>query len=139
MSPAFAVDCSVALAWLFKDEATAQTDQLLARLDAECVVVPALWFLELSNVIALAERRRRITANQAAVFIDEILKFDIEIDHSAPSRSFTHLLPLCRVQQLTAYDAVYLDLALQRQLPLATLDEPLRKAAKRLGVKVLGS
>ena len=40
--------------------------------------------------------------------------------------------------KLTSYDAIYLDLAVRRQLPLATLDEPLRKAAKKLGVKLLG-
>jgi predicted nucleic acid-binding protein len=48
------------------------------------------------------------------------------------------VLPLCRSQQLTSYDAAYLELALRRQLPLATLDEDLRRAAMSLGVEVLG-
>ncbi|MEX0978014.1 MAG: type II toxin-antitoxin system VapC family toxin, partial [Pirellulales bacterium] len=63
---------------------------------------------------------------------------DLEIDREADDRAFEHLLPICRTHHLTSYDAVYLDLALRRQLPLATLDEPLRKAAKKLGVKLLG-
>jgi len=47
-------------------------------------------------------------------------------------------LPLCRAHRLTSYDAIYLDLAQRGRLPLSTLDEPLRKAAKKLGVKLLG-
>jgi predicted nucleic acid-binding protein len=35
---------------------------------------------------------------------------------------------------LSGYDAAYLDLALRQGLPLATLDEQLRRAAKTTGV-----
>lgn len=52
--------------------------------------------------------------------------------------AFTHLLALCRTHRLTSYDAIYLDLAIRRNLPLATLDDDLRKTAKKLGVDVLG-
>jgi predicted nucleic acid-binding protein len=45
---------------------------------------------------------------------------------------------LFRAHQLTSYDAIYLDLAVRRDLPLATLDAALRKAAGNLGVKLLG-
>jgi predicted nucleic acid-binding protein len=38
---------------------------------------------------------------------------------------------------LTAYDAVYLELAQRRKLPLATLDDDLRKAAKKAKVKLI--
>src|ERR1700677_2547129 len=138
MTAPFVVDSSAALTWLFPDEATPRTDELLARLDKETVIVHALWFFELANVIYLAERKNRIAQAQSAVFIDEISRLDIEVDHLSAARSFTHLLPLCRSETLTSYDAVYLDLAIRRQVPLATLDEPLRKAAKKLGVDLLG-
>ena len=59
-------------------------------------------------------------------------------DDEGPERAFTQLLPLCRTHQLTSYDALYLELALRRHLPLATLDESLRRAAKKLGIKLLG-
>ncbi len=38
---------------------------------------------------------------------------------------------------LAMADAIYLDLAIRRSLPLATLDDDLRKAAKKLGVGLL--
>ena len=138
MSPTFVIDSSVAMTWLFKDERTVETKKLLRRLDTETALVPAWWFLELTNVLALAERRGRITTAETAEFVLELSKINIEVDSESPERAFEHILPLCRSHQLTSYDAMYLDLAVRRQLPLASLDEPLRKAAKKLGIKLLG-
>jgi predicted nucleic acid-binding protein len=86
----------------------------------------------------LAEKNGRIPADRVAEFVAFVGSMQIEADNEAPQRAFSHLLPLCRKHQLTSYDAIYLDLAVRRQLPLATLDGPLRKAAKKLGVKLLG-
>jgi len=138
VSAAFVVDCSVAMAWLFHDEATPKTADLLNRLANETALVPAWWFIEIANVLAMAERKGRITAAQTDAFIADLEKLGIERDHAAPDRAFTHLLALCRVHSLISYDAMYLDLAVRRNLPLATLDEDLRKTAKKLGVSLLG-
>jgi predicted nucleic acid-binding protein len=138
MTASFVVDSSVALAWCFADEATPATRRLYERMKDESAAVPGLWFIEITNVLAISERKGRITSVKVNEFISLIDRFKLEIDTEAPERAFTHILPLCRAHQLTSYDAVYLDLAVRRQLPLATLDEPLRKAAKKLGVKLLG-
>ncbi len=138
MSAAFVVDCSMAMAWLFADEATPKTAAALDRLATETALVPALWFIEITNVLALAERKRRITQAQSDAFISDLGKLGIERDDEAADRAFTHLLTLCRTHQLTSYDAIYLDLAVRRNLPLATVDDQLRKAASKLGVRVLG-
>ena len=138
MSADLVVDSSIALTWLFADELTSATAELLERLNAETGVVPDLWFLEIANVPCLAERRGGIPADRSAEFIMQLSKLDLEIDAECSKRAFTHLLPLCRSHQLTSYDAVYLDLAFRRSLPLATLDEALRRAAATLDIKLLG-
>ncbi|HTZ99507.1 MAG TPA: type II toxin-antitoxin system VapC family toxin [Candidatus Aquilonibacter sp.] len=138
MSAAFVLDCSIAMAWLFRDEATPKTAALLTRLESETALAPAWWFIEVTNVLALAERRGRITPAQSDAFIADLGKLGIERDDEAPNRAFTNLLTLCRVHRLTCYDAMYLDLALRRGLPLATLDDDLRKTAKNLGLRLLG-
>lgn len=138
MSAAFVVDCSIAMAWLFHDEATPKTAALLNRLSAETALVPAWWFIEITNVLAMAERKGRITATQSEAFIADLGKLGIERDDEAPDRAFTHLLTLCRTHRLTSYDAVYLDLAVRRNLPLASLDDDLRKTANKVGVRLLG-
>ena len=86
----------------------------------------------------MAERRGRITPAQSDAFIADLSKLGIERDDEAPDRAFTKLLPLCRAHRLTSYDAIYLELAIRRSLPLATLDDDLRKIAKKLGVGLLG-
>jgi len=138
MSAAFVVDCSIAMAWLFNDEATPKTEALLTRLITETALVPAWWFIEITNVLATAERKGRLTPAQSDAFIADLGKLGIERDDEAPQRAFTYLLALCRRHRLTSYDAIYLDLAVRRSLPLATLDDDLRKAAKKLGVRILG-
>ena len=138
MSAAFVLDCSIAMAWLFNDEATPKTETLLTRLTTETALVPAWWFIEITNVLAMAERKGRIAPNQSDAFIADLGKLAIEWDDEAPRRAFTYLLAICRRHRLTSYDAIYLDLAVRRNLPLATLDDDLRKTAKKLGVRLLG-
>ena len=138
MNAAFVVDCSVAMAWLFHDEATPKTAALLNRLATETALVPGWWFIEITNVLAMTGRRGRITPTQSDAFIADLGKLGIERDDEAPDRAFTHLLALCRTHRLTSYDAVYLDLAVRRNLPLATLDGDLRKSARKLGIRLFG-
>ena len=138
MSAAFIIDCSMTMAWCFADEATPKTSQVLERLDKESVLVPSLWFFEVTNVLAMAEKRKRITAEQSDQFLSLLTALEIEVDEQASGRAFAHLLALCRSHGLTSYDAVYLDLAMRRRLPLASLDAQLRRAAKAIGVKLLG-
>ena len=117
---------------------------MAAFFDVPCAVVarfaalvPAWWFIEITNVLAMAERKGRITPRQSDAFIADLGKLGVERDDEAPDRAFTYLLTLCRTHQVTSYDAIYLDLALRRSLPLATLDADLRKAARKLGVRLL--
>lgn len=138
MTHHFVVDASVAMSWCFLDEATPATQELYDELGSTLAVVPAWWYVELTNVLSLAERSGRIDTARVAEFIALIEKIEVEVDSEAPQRAFSHLLPLCRTHKMTSYDAIYLELAVRRRLPLATLDLALRKAAKKLGVKLLG-
>jgi predicted nucleic acid-binding protein len=95
-------------------------------------------FIEITNVLAMVERKSRITRAQSEAFIADLNKLGIERDDEAADRAFTHLFALCRIHRLNSYDATYLDLAIRRSLPLATLDEDLRKTAKKLCVGLLG-
>lgn len=138
MSAAFVLDCSVTMAWCFGDEATAASFAVLDRLDRETALVPSHWFLEVANVLGLAEKRRRMTAGATTEFLKLLGTLDIEVDNVTPDRVFPHVLPLCRDYGLTSFDAAYLELAVRRQLPLASLDTDLRAGARKVGIKVLG-
>jgi predicted nucleic acid-binding protein len=138
MTPSLIIDCSITMAWCFADEATAETAAVQDRLISEAAVVPAHWFLDVVNVLVMAERRGRISAADASSFLQLLSALDIQPDHETFTRAFAQLPPLCRTHGLTSYDAAYLELALRRQLPLATLDDDLRQAAIGLELTVLG-
>lgn len=139
MTASLVIDCSITMSWCFAEEATTGSKGIQDRLVRETAVVPTLWFLEIANVLAMAEKHNRLTVAASTEFLKLLDTLEIEVDDEAPSRAFDHLLPLCRAHRLTSYDAVYLDLASRRQLPLATLDAELRTAAEQLGVAVLGT
>ena len=138
MTPSLIIDCSITMAWCFADEATVETARVQDRLIAEAAVVPSHWFLEVVNVLAMAEQRKRIAAADASNFLHLLAALDIQTDHETSARAFDHLPPLCRSHGLRSYDAAYLDLAVRRRLPLASLDDDLRQAAITLGIQVLG-
>jgi predicted nucleic acid-binding protein len=137
MSASLVIDCSVTMAWCFGDEATAKTVAVQNRLVSETAIVPAHWSLEVANVLAMAERRQRITATDAAEFLRLLGLLDIERDDQTPQRAFGEILALARSHNLTVYDAAYLELAQRLQLPLASLDVPLCQAADGLGIELL--
>ncbi len=134
---AFVVDCSVAVTWCFADEATPASDGLLDRLGEESAAAPAIWPLELGNVLVMAERRGRIDAAQIAEFVALVRDLPVDIDQETPQRALDEVLALARAEKLTTYDASYLELAMRLGVPLATQDKELRQAAENLGTPVL--
>ena len=133
------VDASLALTWCFPDEATSATDALSKRASEKGIVVPTLWHIEMTNGLIQGERRKRISASQIAAKLEMLEALLIETDHETVGRVFRETLMLARAHRLTAYDACYLELALRRGLPLATLDQGVGgRSAKELGVEVLG-
>lgn len=138
MSATLVLDASVTLAWCFSDQRSKVSELVQSRLAIETAVVPTLWHLEVANVLVLAERRKRIVPSAADRFLSLLGAFNIETDHSGAARAFGRTLDLCRKHSLTAYDAAYLELAERRQLPIATLDVDMRRAAKAAGVGVVG-
>ena len=131
---AFIMDNSVTMSWCFMDEATEYTESVLNRLRDSSAVVPAIWPLEVSNVLLLAERRQRITHIKATRFVQVLQELPISIDSESVSAALGPVLQLGREYGLTSYDAAYLELAMRRGLPMATLDERLATAARQAGV-----
>ena len=135
MSDAVVLDCSAALPWVFADEANAESDALLDRLATGCRAwVPALWHLELGNVLVGALRRGRIDQAGVEAFLSHIKAYDIVIDDHTMERAWSKTLDLAMQHRLSTYDAACLELALRRGLPLATLDSDLSAAARACGV-----
>jgi predicted nucleic acid-binding protein len=135
----FVLDASVALGWTLDNPVPASaTRARQALLSGTRALVPALWHLEIANGLVVAERRGILTASDAMLALLQLEQLcaqalEVEADMVPIRQAFI----TARTYQLSAYDSVYLDLALRVRLPLATLDVPLRKAAAKAGVELL--
>jgi predicted nucleic acid-binding protein len=133
----FVLDSSVALSWAFEDEASPSTEALLDRASREGAIVPDLWYVELANVLVGVERRGRLTSEKVALFVRTIDALRLQVDPLTTARTFGEIRSLALAERLTTYDATYLDLAMRRGLPPATLDADLVRAASRRGAPIL--
>lgn len=131
----FVIDASVAMAWCFEDEVTDDTEAVLDRLRSEQAIVPAIWPLEVANVLLVAERRGRISEAQINRFIRLLGQLPIKLDDAGSD--LAGVVATGRAHGLSSYDASYLLLAERAGLPLATLDARLGGAATQAGVPLL--
>lgn len=133
----FVLDASVALSWCFEDEADAAGDAVLRRLATEGATVPAIWPLEVGNVLLAAEQQGRITPAGSARFLALLDALPIAVDTQTAARAPREILTVARAHGLSTYDAAYLELAARGGLPLATRDGTLAAAARSLGLPLL--
>jgi len=134
----FVVDNSVVMSWCFKDETNNYADTVLDRLTESAAVVPSIWPLEVVNVLLVAERQKRLSESDSIRFLTLLSQLPIVVEYEH-SEMMKELLALARSNNLSSYDASYLDLAMRKGVPIATLDNKLIEAARRIDVPVLAA
>ena len=134
----FVLDNSVAMRWCFESATHPYAEAILDRLQTgDDAVVPVLWFHEASAVLAREQNRGTLAAPKAEEFIAELKALPIAADPESAAQVFRDVHRLALAHRLTSYDAAYRELALRRNLPLATLDDDLIRAGKATGVPLL--
>ena len=137
MGDDFVIDNSVVMTWCFKDGISQYADYILDRLEDSAGFVPSMWPLEVCNVLLVAERKKRIGEAGSTRFIALLTELPIIVEQEPPERMIKEIFALARKHKLSSYDASYLDLAMRKGLPIATLDKSLLLAAKRSRVPIL--
>jgi predicted nucleic acid-binding protein len=132
------LDSSATLAWVYSDEITQPIQALFERVSRQGAWVPGLWRLEVANILEMGVRRGRHDAVFRDATLADLVLLPINVDAETDRQAWTATLRLAAAHRLTLYDAAYLELALRRGLPLATLDTELRTAAHTEGVQLLG-
>ena len=131
---AIVIDNSVFLSWCLGDEDDATAAHAMQRVAEEGGVVPRIWWYELRNALLMNERRGRISLRQVSDTLADSLALGIAMDDEHDG---SLLLDIARSHNLTVYDAAYLEVAVRRSLPLATLDRRVRIAAEAIGVSTI--
>ena len=135
----FVLDSSIAVAWCFEDEASAAADQVLDLLESAQALVPVIWPAEVGNALLAGERRRRISAAGVDRSLALLRSLNIRLEESDTRLDAEDWVALARSQKLSVHDAAYLSAAIRSNLPLATLDQVLARAAHRLNVRLIPS
>jgi predicted nucleic acid-binding protein len=134
----FILDNSVTMRWCFNSGEHPYADNVLEQLRARGeAFVPILWRYEVSAVLARAQNTGALTAQKVANFFANIQALTITVDRESSNRILTDVHELAVAYKLTSYDAAYLELALRRRLPLASLDDELRQACLNAGGTLL--
>jgi predicted nucleic acid-binding protein len=134
----FVLDASVVLTWCFPDE-NAVLAQHVADLfkRGDTAIAPSFWAHEVLNALLVGEKRKRISKELVQSFLNDLAVLPIVLEQFPATVVFGRIQRLTRDHGLTAYDAAYLDLALNTALPLATLDEHLVRASKKARVQLV--
>ena len=132
---AFVLDNSVTMRWCFENTSTPDAEEVLEQLlVGQQAHVPVLWLYEVVSVLSKAQRSASITADKVHGFLEDLRSLDIRVEDESFDHIFGDVHRLAIERELSGYDAAYLELAIRKGLPLATLDEDLQKAARAAGV-----
>ena len=130
------VDASVAIAWLDFEEGE-PAEAALTRVENEGAIVPSLWRLEIANVLRTAVRRKRIDEIFVTRSLARLERLRIVIDAETDRHAWGETRRLSKRHDHTLNDAAYLELAIRRELPLASRDDELLAAARAAGVETV--
>lgn len=128
------IDASFVASLFLPDEASEKSAALAEGIARDGAAAPGLLQLEMTNILLMAERRKRIDGVQLRQLSEAFDKLPIALQPALTTEQRAQVLRLAQKHKLSAYDAAYLELAMRLSLPLASLDEPLRKAAAAEGV-----
>jgi predicted nucleic acid-binding protein len=118
----FVLDHSMTMEWAFRDETTPGTLNALELAAREACVAPSVWPLEIRNAVITAQRRGRFTSDDVTLFLALVSGLRVSVDDRSLYHAFDDVLPLALQHALSSYDAAYLELAVRKKAPLATLD-----------------
>lgn len=122
--------------WCFEGTSTPYAEEVLQRLLAgQMAHVPVMWLYEVVSVLAKAQRRGWITAETVRGFLEDLRSLNITVDEESAGHILGDVHPVAVDLGLSGYDAAYLELAIRKGVPLATLDEDLQKAARKVGLE----
>jgi predicted nucleic acid-binding protein len=131
------LDASLALAWLLGEAGSPVPLPLRESFPDVPFMVPSHWPVEIANALRSEFRNRELPVSDLEVLLDQLDELDVRV---APPIGVDDIGPLSQFAfacNLTAYDAAYVQLALQTRTILATLDGAMRQAATHLNIPLL--
>ncbi len=133
MANKWVLDCSAMASVMLMETECRETDDLLEQALAGRVhiSVPSLFWYEMSNVLAMAVRKKRLDINQGRDALARLCELPISTDTADGVVIYRRILDLALMHELSFYDAAYLELADRIGASLKTLDQALLRLSSR--------
>ncbi|HLH50264.1 MAG TPA: type II toxin-antitoxin system VapC family toxin [Roseiarcus sp.] len=131
---ALVIDASVAVGWFVPAQATALTDAALTAVSEAGGVAPPHFAIEVLRVLRRCERRGHMPLKAISASLRELENLGLAIDEADPISRLAEIHRLSQRTSLAVADAAYLDVAARSNIPLATRDSALARAAQSIGV-----
>jgi predicted nucleic acid-binding protein len=134
----FVIDCSSALSLFIPDEANHKYRDKIFKLfkDARCVV-PSIWLYEVNNVLLSCLKRGRLEKQQVYRIIESLNKLPLEVENSNLLSLHNDTYDLALKNNLSFYDASYVNTTIRNKSSFATLDKKLAACAVKLNIEVV--
>jgi predicted nucleic acid-binding protein len=133
------VDASLFLVCLLNEPRPGPENAVWEHLVSDTIFVPDHWPNEIANALRRAVRTKRLPINELEPITQRISVFDITFADPTPVREIGALAKEALEYDLSAYDMIYVRLAREHRLPLATIDQSMRRAAAKLRVRLLSA
>jgi predicted nucleic acid-binding protein len=135
--PGFVLTADVAIVWVVRNRTpTRYPYDVVSALYRTSAIVPESWLIDLADRMVVAERNGQISSAQATANLTILRGYPIVVDPDTHTRAWDEILTLARTHAISVPDAAYLELALRQNLPLATTDATLARAAGAAGVTI---
>jgi predicted nucleic acid-binding protein len=135
-TPTFVLDAEVAVRWRVPAPRVWYPSAVLSRMTRAIAAVPECWFLNVADRVAACVRSKQLTATEASLLFTGLQSFAIWVDDETLLRAWGDTFDLARAHDISLDDAAYRELALRLNLPLATIDATLARAAGAAGATI---
>ena len=130
------VDCSFASALFLPDEHSPVVKEFFSDIsESKQLLVPLLWWYEISNVLIVSVRRGRLENTSISHIISLFEDLNLETDGNLGAIYAKDICKIAQQYNLSANDSAYLELALRSNASIASLDKQLIRVAKDIGIE----
>jgi predicted nucleic acid-binding protein len=110
------LDSSITVAWLYREETSQAADEIFANLIHTGAWIPALWHLEVANVLQIGIRRQRHAADFRDRMFSDLSHFPIHVDPETHRQAWAQLRDWPSVTGLRFATLLNLEIALRRKI-----------------------
>ena len=122
------IDASIVLKAILPNPEMARCQTVLAQLNGDELVVPALWVYEVTSSLAKAVHFHQLTEDESKAALHQIFALDVKIIPPDELQSLLALDWTLRLKRASAYDSFYLAITDELEAVFWTADQRLVNA-----------